>query len=96
MDYGDFEKKQDAVEIYCRKLGHNVLFEYCKKESISEPCARVVNCWIAKCNILEYLESKYGAGFVEEFTNRQAKDKMTSIMEIIERAKKRAESQDKP
>ena len=91
MIAADFEKQHNDKKIYCRKLGHEVTFGYCRNESIHEPCSRIVRCWIEQIDIIGYLEQKYGAGFVDEFINRGTKDKITSIVEILEKAKKQTQ-----
>ena len=95
MDSANFEKQHDEEQIYCRRLGRGGTFGYCRRESVTDPCSRIVQCWIERIDILGYLEQKHGAGFVDEFLNRGTKDKITSIIEIVEKAKKRVESENK-
>ena len=93
MNTFDFENQHDNDKIYCRKLGHDVNFGYCRKESITDPCSRIVRCWIEQMDITNYLEQKYGAAFVDDFTGRESKDKITSIIEILEKEKKRTQKE---
>lgn len=88
MNSSDFEKENDNKKIYCRKLGHEVVFGYCRKESITEPCYRIIRCWTEYIDILNYLKEKFGDTFVEEFSSRESTDKITSIIEILEKTKK--------
>ena len=33
------------MEIYCRKLGHYLLFSYCCREQGQLPCRQLLDCW---------------------------------------------------
>ena len=77
----------DSEDIRCRKLGHNLTFKYCRKESVDEPCAKIIDCWFSRIEILEYLNNQFGTKFLHEFINRKKKDKMSSILEILNRKK---------
>ena len=75
----------DSEEIRCRKLGHNLTFKYCRKESVDEPCGSIIDCWFSRTKILEYLNNQYGTEFLHEFINRKKNDRMSSILEILDR-----------
>ena len=91
MNPSEFEKHNDEKKIYCRKLGHDITFGYCRKEGITEPCYRIVRCWIEHIDIEGYLTDKFGDTFLDKFAGRESKDKITSIVEILEKAKKHKE-----
>ena len=78
----------DPLEIRCRKLGHQVTFAYCRKESIDKPCARIIECWMSRINVLEYLNNEFGTAFLHEFVAQGKKDKMSSIIELVEKSRK--------
>jgi len=35
----------DVKEIYCRKLGHYLTFNYCSREQGDLPCREILDCW---------------------------------------------------
>ena len=81
------EDMHDSKEIRCRKLGHDLTFKYCRKESMDEPCARIIDCWFSRIGVLEYLNNQFGTKFLHEFVNRERKGKLSSILEMIDRHK---------
>ena len=81
----------DQKEIYCRKLGHQLTFLYCRKESGSLPCSRIRDCWFERIPIDQFLEKH----FSEEERARvlsSAKPKTRTLFELIEEAQKRSEN----
>ena len=75
----------DRESIYCRKLGHHLNFDYCRKESGDLPCSRISKCWSDKLPVNEFLD-RY-------FTSEQLKaiftppvPKITSLIELIQKA----------
>jgi len=72
----------------CPKLGDEMTFAYCREEAGDLPCARVVGCWQAAFDVAALLKEILTGEAWERFTNSQPKDKMTSLMEIIEKAKR--------
>ena len=89
------EKMQDEELIRCRKLGHNLNFSYCRKEELGQPCRSILDCWFSRINILEYLNNQFGITFLREFLEKTKKDKMSSIIEIVERATKEDKEEEK-
>ena len=79
---------------YCRTLGHEVPFGYCREVSEGLPCKRLLDCWFEQFPIEGYLREHYSDEQIAEiFTPPQAK--LTSLVQLIEEARKRAaESED--
>ena len=73
--------------IRCPRLGHEVNLSYCLQESIDLPCARIVRCWSPVFNIETFLQKKLTPDLWQQFINCQPKDKVSSIIELIEAAK---------
>lgn len=70
-------------------LGHAVNFSYCRKTAEGVPCRKIMDCWFETLPIKDYME--------EHFTEEELKtifkppeSKMTSLLELIEQAKKRS------
>ena len=82
-------EKYDHLEIRCPRLGGEVSFAYCRKESGNLPCPRTITCWHIYFPVEEHLRSNLSP---EEWTicfDKPPKDKMSSLLEIVEAAKKR-------
>jgi hypothetical protein len=78
--------KYDSLEIYCRMLGHEVGFNYCRKTSSDIFCSKIRDCWFKRFDIDEYLTTHYPAEKLQEI-NKPKKHKYLSLFELIEQAK---------
>lgn len=72
----------------CPKLGDEMTFAYCRAEAGDLPCARILPCWQAAFDVEAWLKDHLTKEQWERFTRAQPKDKVTSLIEIIERAKR--------
>ncbi len=72
----------------CPKLGGDVPFHYCETLQQGMPCERIVRCWEVYADIEAYLKARYTPVEIERFLHPEPKDKMNSLLEIIEQAKK--------
>lgn len=77
----------DTAQIFCRKLGHYVPFKYCRSVNDSLPCGRIIDCTFEKFPVEEFLRKNFSAEEIEKAFNPPA-DKISSLVELIERAKK--------
>lgn len=73
----------------CPKLGDEMTFAYCRREAGDLPCARIMMCWQAAFDAASVLKGILSEEQWERFTNAKPKDKMSSLLEIIEQAKRR-------
>ena len=78
----------DNQLIRCPKLGDEMTFAYCLKEAGDLPCARTIYCWQRSFNVAALLKERLTPQQWERFTNDQPKDKVTHLIEIIEKAKR--------
>jgi hypothetical protein len=79
----------DHLEIRCPKLGGEVAFVYCKKESGDLPCSRILTCWHIYFPVETYLRKHLTKDEWDRCFNQPTKDKVTTLVELIEAAKKR-------
>ena len=79
----------DHLEIRCPRLGGEVTFAYCQKEGGDLPCPRILACWQPHFDIETYLRGKLTTAEWDSCFNRPPKDKVTTLIELIETAKKR-------
>ncbi len=78
----------DHKLIRCPKLGDEMTFAYCREEADHLPCARIIPCWQAAFDVAAWLKENLSPEQWERFTSAPPRDKMSSLIEIIEKAKK--------
>ena len=83
--------RYDGERRYCRSLGHHVPFGYCRAVQQGLPCSRIRDCWFETLQIDRFLYEHY----TEEQRRRvfaPSKPKLTSILEIAQRAQRAMKS----
>ncbi|MBN1406207.1 MAG: hypothetical protein JW956_00375 [Calditrichaceae bacterium] len=75
----------DAETIYCRKLGHHLKFDYCRREFNELPCSRIIKCWAERIPIHNFLSSHFSDKDLEKIFAPPV-PKMTSLIELIQKA----------
>ena len=80
--------KYDSEEVYCRKLGHHLTFQYCRTVNRQLPCHKIADCWFEQLPIREFLEQHYTAEEIEQILT-PPQDKMSSLIELIQKAQNR-------
>lgn len=88
-EYADM-KNYDHLEIRCPKLGGEVTFAYCRQEGGDLPCRRVIACWYSYFPVEPYLRDSMSEETWNRFVNQTPKDKIITLVELVEEAKKRA------
>lgn len=86
----DHMGKYDHLEVRCPRLGGEVTFSYCMKEGGNMPCHRIIACWTPFFPVEQYLRKTMTAEAWNTFISREQKDKITTIVELVEAVKKRA------
>lgn len=79
----------DNLEIRCPRLGGEVAFAYCRKEGGDLPCRRILACWQLYFPVETYLRERLTKEDWDRCFNQPPKDKMTTLIELIEATKKR-------
>ncbi len=85
-------ERYDQQEIYCRKLGHHLKFEYCRTEHDGKPCPLIFDCWYERIPIGDYMRENFDPKEVEYLT-RPSQNRVLSLVELIQKAQQR--NQDK-
>jgi hypothetical protein len=83
------EKMYEHLETRCPRLGGEVTFAYCETEGGDLPCPRILSCWEPHFPVEAYLRGKLTQTQWDACFDRPAKDKVTTLIELIEAAKKR-------
>ena len=74
--------------VRCPRLGDEMAFSYCLQESGAFPCSRIISCWSAVFDVESFLHNSMTTQDWESFSKVQPKDKVTTLIEIIEAAKR--------
>jgi len=81
----------DEMPIRCPRLGGPVTFGYCRVESMRRPCFRTIVCWAGRFDVEEYFRKSLTEDEYNDCFCKPPTPKMTSLMELIENAKKLSE-----
>ena len=75
----------DNQEIYCRTLGHELTFSYCRNANLNTPCKKIRDCWFERINIEEFLNNHYTTETLSRL-EEPPKPKILSLYELIQKA----------
>lgn len=78
----------------CPRLGSPVLFAYCRivgEEGL--PCFKVFDCWWEKFDVVGFLRAEMNEADFERLVKTKPKNKMVSLVEIMEKAKANCEKE---
>lgn len=81
--------KFDDQDIYCKKLGHFLTFDYCRQEHQLTPCPKIRDCWFTKIEIDQFLADHYTDEELTSVVNKP-QAKIFTLVELIQQAKKNA------
>jgi hypothetical protein len=79
----------EGLQIRCPRLGHHVAFSYCRSENRGLPCFKTLDCWFERFDVEEYLRRRLSLDEWERAFEKPPKEKVVSLLELIEQAKKR-------
>lgn len=80
--------RYDKHKSYCRMLGHEVPFTYCRAVKDNLPCSKIMDCWFGKIDIEEYMKENFTEEELEVIF-AAPKPKMVSIYDMIKQAQDR-------
>jgi len=84
-------EQHDKRQIRCRMLGHELTFAYCRQGSGTLPCRKIFDCWYEIFPVEDFVREHFTTKQIEPIV-LEPKPKMTSLVELIEQARKRASS----
>lgn len=79
--------EHDARAQRCRRLGHEVSFDYCRREAAGRLCSNILDCWWEFFDVRGFLEEN-APEKLHELLSREKADKLTTLVDLIERAKR--------
>ncbi len=78
----------DHRTLYCRMLGHDLSFKYCRQTATGLFCRKVFDCWHRKLEVAPYIQRFYTEEQIQAVL-RPAAPKMHTLLGLIESAKVR-------
>ncbi len=76
------------IKIRCPRLGHEVSFDYCRKEDSGLPCNRALICWGNVFDVESILKQELSSDDWKKIFETPPKPKLVSLLELIKQAKK--------
>lgn len=86
--------KYNQLELRCPRLGGEITFAYCAREGGDLPCLKITTCWQAIFPIETWLREHLSQEAWERFSGYIPGDKVSTLIDLIEAAKKRAKPDD--
>jgi hypothetical protein len=81
----------DDMQRRCPRLGGPVAFKYCRfSGSGRQPCWKIADCWWERFDVMGYLKETLSEAEFNALLGERPQPKITSIVELIEQARKRA------
>lgn len=82
----------ERLERRCPRLGGEVAFGYCKVcGEAASPCFKVFDCWWECFDVVSHMQACLSPEAFNSLSNhRTPPDKMTSLVDLIRQAQKRA------
>lgn len=88
--------RNDHLEKRCPRLGSDITFAYCRTCGQGFlPCGKIFDCWWETFDIAAFLKETLPEAVFNKLAEFRPKPKLTSILELIEEAKKRATNTNK-
>lgn len=81
--------EHDSRVMYCRMLGHQVPFSYCRQTASGQPCRKIFDCWYQQFDIQQFMQSHYSQDQIDQIL-APPKPKMTTLVELIRQAQENA------
>ena len=71
----------------CPMLGHEIRFAYCRAPGSALPCRKIFDCWWRTFEVESFVRSHFSGEDIEKILAARP-DKMLTLVELIEKAKK--------
>ena len=74
-------------------LGHDIHFAYCRAPGSELPCRKIFDCWFRIFDVEVFIRSHYSPTDMEKILAPRP-DKAVTLVELIEKARKRVNQAD--
>jgi len=92
-DMTDDLTQHDRRKRRCPMLGHEIAFSYCRTTDSDVPCRRILDCWWEQFDVEAFFRLHYGQQELQKLLSPQP-GKLTSLIDLIEKAKKASKQQE--
>ncbi len=84
------KKEQNSMVRRCPRLGNTVPFDYCEScGDEQQPCFKILDCWWEHFDVVQYFKDSLPEDQFNHLLQARPKPKVTSLIELIEQARKR-------
>jgi hypothetical protein len=84
------KNKESSLMRRCPRLGNPVPFDYCEIcGDDQQPCFKILDCWWEYFDVVQYLKENLTKDQFNQLVQARPKPKITSLIELIEQARKR-------
>jgi hypothetical protein len=80
------EDRFDTQRGYCRRLGHDVDFAYCRVASEGIPCFKILDCWFERFDVQTFMKTWYSPQELASILTGPC-HKIATLYDLIEKAK---------
>ena len=80
------ESMYDGMSMYCRLLGHEVPFSYCRKPGSETFCRKLPDCWAEIIDIKSFIDSHYTEDQIRDALT-PPQTKVASLIDLIKKAR---------
>lgn len=82
----------DDKVMYCRMLGHEVPFKYCRTGATGQVCRRIFDCWFQTFDVASFMRAHYTDAEIQSIL-APPKPKMATLAELIRQAQNNPKGQ---
>ncbi len=81
-------EQHDGEELWrCPMLGGPVHFGYCRKVNDGLPCVKLLECWLQRLPLVEFLKTHYSPDEIQTAFASKRKGRLARIMEAVDNAR---------
>ncbi len=77
----------DGCPIYCRMLGHDLTFAYCRRTGDGTFCRKIFDCWHDKIEVGRYVKTHFSDDEIHAVLHPSA-PKLHTLLNLIEKSSK--------
>ena len=77
----------DAESRYCKMLGHEVGFSYCRQTGTGVFCRKATDCWSGKFDVVAFLKWAFAEDQIQA-AMKPPETKMNILLDLIAKARK--------
>ena len=81
-------EQHDGEELWrCPMLGGPVNFGYCRKVTDGLPCVKLLECWLQRLPLVEFLKTHYSPEEIQTAFTTKRKGRLARMVEAVDNAR---------